>query len=49
MLDAIFVLVEIEMTCNCFDSFRLQRYTCAGDDDSWLILFQLQIGYVLQK
>lgn len=50
MLDAIFVLAETEMTANCLaDSFGLQRHICVGADDSWLILFQLQIGYVFQK
>lgn len=35
MLDAIFVLVEIEMTANCLsDSFGLQRHICVGADDS---------------
>ena len=35
---------------NCLaDSFGLQRYTCVGADGSWLILFQLQVGYVFPK
>lgn len=35
MLDAIFVLVEIEMIANCLsDSFGLQRHICVGADDS---------------
>lgn len=35
MLDAIFVLVEIEMIANCLsDSFDLQRHICVGADDS---------------
>lgn len=35
MLDAIFVLVETEMTANCLaDSFGLQRHICVGADDS---------------
>ena len=33
--------------CNCLaDSFGLQSYICVGADGSWLILFQLQVGYV---
>lgn len=49
MLDAVFVLVDWD-DCKLFSWFlRLQRHSRVGADDSWLILFQLQIGYVFQK